>query len=343
MPKTCLNCKAVVSKDAPILSCGACRSAVYCSKVCQKKDWKEGEHKKICKYLNVGEGAMQVRRPIHMENLAKLAEGFKETERSLDYNRKRFFTLFTESTFEGRQAAARKMKKIAAGQTKRYQQYLLLHSLYLLIHTDSEKLLWPNSPLLVLLQFVDPNMLYGNEPEVMQEGETIFTPLHHLAFMADPTISNYSTQVNQLTLGRQLIEHGANANTCACPGGDTPLHSACHSSATTNLDFIELLLKKGADPNAQDHTGMTPLMHTNMFAPGSAKFLLEWETTDVNITTSSGVSFLAKVRSTTALFSQLVAIPDDPDWVKNQFLLHQWREIEEMLVEMGADDTGIVD
>jgi hypothetical protein len=156
MPKTCLNCKAVVSKDAPILSCGACRSAVYCSKVCQKKDWKEGEHKKICKYLNVGEGAMQVRRPIHMENLAKLAEGFKETERSLDYNRKRFFTLFTESTFEGRQAAARKMKKIAAGQTKRYQQYLLLHSLYLLIHTDSEKLLWPNSPLLVLLQFVDP-------------------------------------------------------------------------------------------------------------------------------------------------------------------------------------------
>jgi hypothetical protein len=289
---------------------------------------------------------MQVRHPEHDAGVATINGAFKEIERSLGEDEMRFFKLFKESTFEGSKAAARKMKKIAARETKHNQRALLWQSLCVLIQTNSEMLLWPNSPLLVLLQFVDPNGLGGRKHHdalLLQAGKIRFTTLHTLAGMADPTSINYSTQENQLTLGRQLIEHGANVNTCACPGGDTPLHSACHSSATTNLDFIELLLKKGADPNAQDHKGMTPLMHTNMFAPGSAKFLLEWAATDVNITTSSGVSFLAKVRSTTALFSQLVAIPDDPDWVKNQFLLHQWREIEEMLVEMGADDTGIVD
>jgi hypothetical protein len=81
------------------------------------------------------------------------------------------------------------MKKIAARQTKRNQKALLFHSLYLLIHIDSEKLLWPNSPLLVLLQFVDPNVLPEN-------GEIISTPLHKLACLADATISDYSAQEN---------------------------------------------------------------------------------------------------------------------------------------------------
>jgi hypothetical protein len=86
------------------------------------------------------------------------------------------------------------MKKIAARQTKYNQKALLFHSLYLLIHTDSEMLLWPNSPLLVLLQFVDPNMLWGNEREALQEGETTLPLLHELACMADP--NDYSTHEN---------------------------------------------------------------------------------------------------------------------------------------------------
>ncbi len=44
----------------------------------------------------------------------------------------------------------------------------------------------------------------------------------------------------------------------------------------TNLDFVELLLKEGADPNAQDHTQKTPLMSTATLAPGAAKFLLAY-------------------------------------------------------------------
>jgi hypothetical protein len=44
----------------------------------------------------------------------------------------------------------------------------------------------------------------------------------------------------------------------------------------TKLDFVELLLKEAADPNAQDHLGVTPLMCTTRNAPGSAKFRLNW-------------------------------------------------------------------
>jgi hypothetical protein len=331
MPKTCLTCKAVGSKDVPTLTCGACRSAVYCSEVCQKEDWKEGEHKKICKYLNVGEGAMQVRRPIHMEKLAKLDEICESIERSLDEDQKRFFKLFTESTFEGRQAAAREMKKVVRRETEHNQKALLFNSFCLFARTDSEKLRWRNSPLRVFLKFVDPNVLSGHEHD-----EKRITLLHDLAYLADPTRSDYSTQENQLTMGRQLIRHGADVNAPAFPNGETPLHTACHSSVTTNLDFIQLLLKEDADPNAQDQLGRTPLMYTTPFAPGAAKFMLEWSNTDVNIIDRSGISFLAVVREDVEHFSNQVALPDNPDRVKDQFVLQQWRDIEDMLVERGG-------
>jgi hypothetical protein len=64
----------------------------------------------------------------------------------------------------------------------------------------------------------------------------------------------------------------------------------------TNLDFVEFLLEEGADPNAQDHIGMTPLMCTTPDAPGAAKFLLNCPTTDVTITERSGESFLVRAR-----------------------------------------------
>jgi hypothetical protein len=148
--------------------------------------------------------------------------------------------------------------------------------------------------------------------------------------MADATSSDYSAHENQLTLGRQLIEHGADVNTCAYPRGVTPLHLACHAQTTTNLDFIDLLLENGADPNTQDDLGRTPLLCTLRLAPGAATFLLQWPTTDVNITPSSGLSFHGWVRDAVKYFSQPVALTDNPDQVKNQFLLQQWREIEEI-------------
>jgi hypothetical protein len=256
-----------------------------------------------------------------------LAAGFNSSERNFEDDMKRFFKLFTESMLEGSKVAARKMKKIVNRQTKHNQSVFLFHGLDILVRADPEKLLWSTSPLIVLLQFVDSNVLLGDE------GETRCTFLHKLVLLADASSSDYSNEESQLTLGRQLIEHGANVNAVAYPGGETPLHLACNAATATNLDFIELLLENGADPNAQEHSrGLTPLMGTTMFAPGAAKFLLEWATTDVNITDSSGASFRAWVREAVDYFSDQVELPDNPDRVKDQFVLQEWCEVEELLI-----------
>jgi hypothetical protein len=71
-------------------------------------------------------------------------------------------------------------------------------------------------------------------------------------------------------------------------------------------------------------------------APGAAKFLLNWPTTDVNITTRSRASILAIVRFAITEISDKISVPDNPERVHHQFLLQQMREIEEMLVGAGA-------
>jgi ankyrin repeat protein len=253
-------------------------------------------------------------------------EGF---EGCLGEDDKRFFKLFEESTFEGSRAAARKMKKIAKRQTKNNQKCLLFHSLYVLSRSDNKKLSWPNSPLIVLLEFVDPNVMDGNE----------VASATYLHFLADPF--DYSTHENQIVLAKQLSGHGAGVNAESTPHGETPLQSACFTRNVTNLDFVEVLLEAGADPNAQDHDGMTPLVWIIKAAPGAAKFLLNWPTVDANIVARSGYSFQAGVLLSAMSLCDKVALPDKPDQVQDQFLLRQWHEIEEMLVERGATDTGI--
>jgi hypothetical protein len=307
-------------------------SAMYCSRACQRIDWKK-QHKQICKLLNVGHGDRQVRTDDHTSRSIGLKDDFEEEQQSLNEGMKRFFKLFTESTSGGSRAAARKMKKFAKRQSKGDQKNMLFQILDFLVRSSNlEMLSWRNSPLLVMLQIVDSNVLSGDE-------ETSVTPLHVLAQLAAP--SNYSTHVNQLILAKQLIEHGANVNAVTIPQGETPLHSACHSAVVTSLDFIELLLEEGADPNAQNHLGLTPLMCAIKFAPGAAKLLLKRPATDVNIISRSGESFLVKVRRTIKYFSDRIALLDNPEMVQHQLLLQQWRDIEEMLVERGAVDTGI--
>jgi hypothetical protein len=335
MPKSCIICSAVASPDLQLEYCAACQSALYCSRACQRKDWK-AQHKQICKRLNVGHGDRQVRTDYHTGLNVTLKEQFEAVECLLDEDGKRFFKLFEESTFEGSRAAARKMKKIAKRQTKQKQKLLLFHGLrFLVLSSNSEMLSWPNSPLLVMLQFVDPNVLNGDEDTPMEQGAMRITTLYFLANLADPF--DYSTHENQLILAKQLIERGANVNTVCIPQRETPLHKACSWSVVTNLDFVELLLEAGADPNAQDHMGTTPLMYTIPDAPGAAKFLLNWPTTDANITTRSGeATFSGRVRKNVEYFS------NNPNWVHHQFQLQQWREIEEMLAKTrGAHTTGI--
>jgi hypothetical protein len=53
------------------------------------------------------------------------------------------------------------------------------------------------------------------------------------------------------------------------------------------------------------------------------------------MTMRSGESFLAMVRGTFDYVSDKLALPDNPEQVQHQFLLQQWRDIEDMLVERG--------
>jgi hypothetical protein len=325
MPKSCIICKVEASPDVLLQYCDACNSALYCSKACQRQDWKEHQHKQLCKLINVGHGDRQIRTAVHTNAHTALREQFEEAKSSLDEDDKRFLKLFQESTFQGSQAVARKMKKIAKRMTKQNREAFVYYSLYLLVHSDhSEKLLWPNSPLLVLLHFVKPN--------VLSQGETGETPLHYLIYLAAP--EDYSTQVNQLILAKQLIEHGANVNAEVIPHGSTALHKACSTAVVTNLDLIEYLLVKGADPNALDRLGVTPLMYTTSFAPGAAKFVLNWPTTDLNIINLTGETFLASVKDAVQYLSDQTV--DHPDHIQQTLMLQQWREVEEILVEKGA-------
>jgi hypothetical protein len=67
-----------------------------------------------------------------------------------------------------------------------------------------------------------------------------------------------------------------------------------HESWTnvTNLDFVELPSKVGADPNAKDHLGNILVVYTTSNSPNS---LLKWPSTDINITNRSGESILVTV------------------------------------------------
>jgi hemerythrin len=329
--RCCIVCRAEASSDLQLQYCAVCKSALYCSEACQKIDWRK-QHKKMCKLLNVGHGGMQVRSDSHTSLSVALKEQFDTEELNLDEEEKRFFKLFEESTFEGSRTAARKMKEIAKRQTKGRQMFLLFLSLHILVRSsDSEMLSWPNSPLLVMLQFVDPDVLSGTEDEPLQEGEgeERVTPLHIVARLASPR--DYFTHENQLILAKQLIERGANVDAVSISDCKTPLHNACSGDNVTNLDFIELLLKAGADPNAKDYMEMTPLMMTMTGAPGAAKFLLNWPATDVNITISR-MRFLDLFRMKIKSCSDQIAISDNPNQAQDQFLLQQMREVEEMMV-----------
>jgi hypothetical protein len=58
----------------------------------------ETHHKQICQFLNVGDGAVQVRTHEHIEHFEKLEELFQSAERNIGENEKRFFKLLRPST-----------------------------------------------------------------------------------------------------------------------------------------------------------------------------------------------------------------------------------------------------
>jgi hypothetical protein len=133
---------------------------------------------------------MQVRTDLHTSRQSFSRETLESNKRDLTEDMKQFFRLFEQSTFERSRAAALEMRKIAKRQTKRNQKFLLDYTLDVLVHSDLKMLSWPNSPLLVMLQFINPNVVFSRE--------TGFPPLHQLAALADP--QDYSTHEKQLIL-----------------------------------------------------------------------------------------------------------------------------------------------
>lgn len=94
----------------------------------------------------------------------------------------------------------------------------------------------------------------GADPNVEDhDGET---PLYIIsAVVRDPAA--------KLTMARILVAKGARVN-CQCQDkmgkGETPLHCAFRR-LEPGYEFIEFLLKNGADPNIKDCAGRTPLSY----------------------------------------------------------------------------------
>jgi hypothetical protein len=294
------------------------------------ENWKE--HKKICRSLVVGaSGSMQVK---HSEQTARSAATntynqcmrleFNENE---DYTQ--FYKLFNESQPGGRKAAASEMKQIARRLEQHQTDSWLLSILIDLVHADVDRLTWPNSPLLVLLECRDPTTLLG--------GRTRHPMLlNSLASIMHPD-GQRTCYTNQILLARQIVEYGVDANAAVMPNGTTPLHNACCSAGVTNLEFIDFLLQSGADPNVRNHKGATPLMWTIEWAPSAAKILIEWPATDVNIVDQEGVSVLTLVRKVIETISGAVDKTGNAcRKAEDRFRLQQWLEVEDMLVEKGA-------
>jgi hypothetical protein len=326
---SCQVCEKGKAEVLKLSFCSSCLSVSYCSRACQKADWKA--HKNICKNLNVGDA----KQTVHPDQQARAQRAVEVAERALSESHptaRRFFRLFLKSKGDtDHTVTIREMKKVLLKVSPYNRQTILFNSLsVLLVQPTSEMLELPTSPLKVVLQSVDANAM-------MQD----VTPLHWVAEMSNQ--NKESTLENQCILAKQLIEAGANVNARVhrCLGERTPLHSACYGRNCTNLNFIQLLLDNGANPNAKDSDGATPLYHSLPDAPGAAKFMLTYsDETDPDILANDGRSFLAMVRSGIVEGTSKARRPNNPDSKILLFQVKQWQEVEKLLVKRGALDNG---
>lgn len=380
----CYNCKKPASDDSPaeeFFRCVRCRSVTYCSKACQKEDWREGGHRdgtyvlsfldgkvsnycirdsqiitgtiesdllclfvclKVCGRLNIGDAEQVVHRDHeeHAEQLALTRQALLNGD--MGEIGMKFFELFLNSADQNGPQLERtetNMKRWFRRQSRYTKKVLMFQSITLLLGCPKKMLKLPTSPMTIALaSHVDPSAV-SSPSEGVSDGEGS-TPLHWIAESADG--SRKTSMKNQMLLGQQLIDAGANVNARAERGLGkvTPLHRACHSAVTTNIDFIKLLLANGADPNAKNDLGETPLMHSMPFSPGAAKCLLQNDQTDPNVVANDGRIALAMLRDAIDEMEFKSQIPDNPKQHEYRFTVSQLRELEEFMVLRGAHDRG---
>ena len=116
------------------------------------------------------------------------------------------------------------------------------------------------------------------------------TPLHHASNWYFPNPSKHNKYLDKLTYQSEqvkvmnfLIKNGANVN-AKDSRGITPLH---HASSSENLKAISFLIKSGAKVNSKNQNGVTPLHMATAFENPKAVFILIRNGANVNAKTTS--------------------------------------------------------
>jgi hypothetical protein len=120
---TCKLCERGEAEGLKLSFCNSCRSVSYCSRACQKADWKA--HKVICKELNLVD-AKQIFQSDH-QSLPERAEEMARCALSeCDPRARRFFDLFFESQgYTDHTDTVRKMKEILRKESRFNREVIL--------------------------------------------------------------------------------------------------------------------------------------------------------------------------------------------------------------------------
>ena len=335
------DCKNTCSKDK-VMVCAKCKSTPYCSRDCQVKHWKV--HKKLCKSLNAGRSG-QLNHPDHGKRAYSSQRGALVSKlvsaiATFPTPCQELHRLFASTTKDEDRGVIEKrvvqMKKVAMKISPNDKVAFLHYMAALLLRSKTWQVSLPTSPLLILIQTgVDVNDIPPNG--------------HYsclcLVAAQDSTKNVHQFNENQCIIGRQLIEAGANVNLATKESKDSPLMLACSSTLCTNLDFVELLLRHGADPNQQNSSGSTALACSIQMSVPAAIFVLRFKhenavNVDVNVYDDKGNTVLADLRRAIGLNENArevvattgAAYPlSDKVWTSTDqydILLAQFREME---------------
>lgn len=115
-------------------------------------------------------------------------------------------------------------------------------------------------------------------------------PAHNSNMFSLPVLSAAITSKADLSFIALLIDKGAPIHMDFWSDKKNPLHYAADMSS---LDVVQLLLSKGADPNARDNIGETPLYIAALRGKTDiAVFLIEQHAADINAVTQNGRNLL---------------------------------------------------
>jgi hypothetical protein len=128
--------------------------------------------------------------------------------------------------------------------------------------------------------------------------KVILQALYRMSDLDRELLKAASIKNNESALS-DLLSKGANVNAVDPDDGSTALHFASMCPVTLRPNMIRVLLNKGANPNIQNMSGMTPLMYAvncgdtfpseNMREPGAAVKALLCEDSEIKSCTSANL------------------------------------------------------